>query len=406
MAFQASRGKVVLFGGQTTANGGVIFTIGDAWEYDAAGWVELTTPVRPPGRYGATLTAIAGGALALVSGATGTDIVPQTDAWVLTSTGAWSDISPEFPPRREGAMAYDKKHDALTMFSGNVVVGADTWTFDGLRWNDVTPTTTTNPSARFLNGVAYDAKRDRVVMFGGAAGSTFFDDTWEWGGDAKTWTPYTGTTKPPARNFVHLAYDDNAGVSVLFGGNGNGGALSDTWEYDGTTWLDRTSGAGTPPKIGNFTMAYDPDHKRIVAFDDGDRTFAYENHRWQQLTTVGDVPMAGPMILLPSIAHDPERHVMTLYDGNTSRLWELDGDTWTRVRVIGTVPPPRYLPGFTEHLGARRLILFGGGAAAGAIGDTWYFGYRSEALDELCSDGMDNDNDKHIDAADPDCENQ
>jgi hypothetical protein len=409
MTFQASRGKVVLFGGDTSQSG-VIFTFGDQWEYDATGWVEATPVVRPPGRYGASLTAIANGALVLISGATGTDITPLTDAWDLSNTGVWSDVSPQFPPAREGTTAYDRKHAELTMFGGDFgLKNADTWAFDGARWADVTPPTT-SPSWRMFHATAYDTKRDRVVLFGGLVGinaSTTVDETWEWDGSARTWNQYAGATKPPPRYFGDLAYDDDAAVSVLFGGANGGAALSDTWEFDGATWTDRTSTSGSPPKASGLTMAYDPDHKRTVAFDGNGKTFAYANHQWQELPVDGEIPTGLPsQPLSPSVAHDPERHVVTLYDGNTSRVSELADQTWSRVRVIGTVPPPRFNPAFTEHVKQRRLILFGGGAAGGVIGDTWYFGYRSETTDENCTDGMDNDGDKHVDADDPDCDNQ
>ena len=43
------------------------------------------------------------------------------------------------------------------------------------------------PSARYLTDVAYDTKRDVLVLFGGGdpAGSSLFADTWEF--DGTTW---------------------------------------------------------------------------------------------------------------------------------------------------------------------------------------------------------------------------
>jgi hypothetical protein len=41
---------------------------------------------------------------------------------------------------------------------------------------------------------------------------------------------------PGARYLTDLAYDERRNVVVLFGGDGPSGLLGDTWEFDGVTW--------------------------------------------------------------------------------------------------------------------------------------------------------------------------
>ena len=49
MAFDAGRGKVVLFGGNSPGG-----TLGDTWEWDGAAWTQANPLASPPGRWPAT----------------------------------------------------------------------------------------------------------------------------------------------------------------------------------------------------------------------------------------------------------------------------------------------------------------------------------------------------------------
>ena len=79
-----------------------------------------------------------------------------------------------------------------------------------------------------------DRARGRVVLFGGlGAASTRFNHTWEW--NETSWERVM-VTGPPAKGLTGFAYDEKRGVTVLFGGDGDGtraGLLRDTWTFDG-----------------------------------------------------------------------------------------------------------------------------------------------------------------------------
>ena len=117
------------------------------------------------------------------------------------------------------------------------------------------------PPTRELHGMAYDAGRGRVVVFGGYAGGAL-NDTWTW--DGTTWTQ-APSNAPPARSEHALAYDPVHDRVVLFGGNGQAGPLGDTWTWDGTTWTP-LSPAASPPARRNHAMTYDAAIGRIVLF--------------------------------------------------------------------------------------------------------------------------------------------
>lgn len=78
-------------------------------------------------------------------------------------------------------------------------------------------------------------------------------------------TPYWAqrqTDKPVKRGWSGFAYDAHRRVTVLYGGYGPFGYVNDTWEWNGTTWTQK-SPPHTPGKRSNHKMCYDSDRKRI-----------------------------------------------------------------------------------------------------------------------------------------------
>src|SRR5207249_3318430 len=113
----------------------------------------------------------------------------------------------------------------------------DTWEWDGSTWVQKTPAT--SPPARESHAMAYDSARGRVVLFGGidSSRSLLLGDTWEW--DGSMWVEKTPATSPPARFEHSMAYDSARGRVVMFGGY-DGSYRGDTWEWDGTAWVETT----------------------------------------------------------------------------------------------------------------------------------------------------------------------
>ena len=76
------------------------------------------------------------------------------------------------------------------------------------------------PSPRYGHAMAYEAARQRVVLFGGSGfggsgSSGLLNDTWGWDGAAWTQLADMG---PPARRNHAMAYDESRHRLVLFGG--------------------------------------------------------------------------------------------------------------------------------------------------------------------------------------------
>ena len=75
---------------------------------------------------------------------------------------------------------------------------------------------------------------------------------------------------PSARSSAAMAYDSARGIVVLFGGYASATSLADTWEHDGTRWVQITptdpEGDGDPPLREGHAMAFDSVRERVVLF--------------------------------------------------------------------------------------------------------------------------------------------
>jgi hypothetical protein len=98
--------------------------------------------------------------------------------------------------------------------------------------------------------MAYDAARQRVVLFGGYG----LADTWEW--DGTTWVQRNPVTNPGWRRYHAMAYHEARRRVVLTGDF----LAGDTWEWDGTDWQQVSS------RGGMGAMAYDAARQRVVLF--------------------------------------------------------------------------------------------------------------------------------------------
>ncbi|MBL7744249.1 MAG: hypothetical protein JNN00_12300 [Chitinophagaceae bacterium] len=151
----------------------------------------------------------------------------------------WKQFEGKNPPGRQAfVMIYDNKREKIVLLGG--MDGArnqftDMWEFDGQKWDSI-PVGPVNPGPRISAGYTYDSKRGLLLIFGGISGKETKSDTWSWNG--KEWKQLA-TNGPAARTMGYLAYDKKRDRVVLFGGRlGWPNDANDTWEWDGIEWKE------------------------------------------------------------------------------------------------------------------------------------------------------------------------
>jgi hypothetical protein len=287
LAYDAGRGRVVLFGGADERE-----VRGELWEWSGKSWRLLA----------------AGGP----------------------------------PPRTFAALAYDRAHKRLILFGGNrVLFGKDSdgdgdpclddmWEWSG-SWRRLAVKT---PPARAEASMVYDSARGRLVLFGGYRGSGTrrerFGDTWEW--DGSRWEQRATPSAPSPRNGAAAAFDEHRKRVVLFGGGG--GPNAETWEWDGSAWARVEA-----PTAGryNTAMVYDRASKEVFRFGGwngkervGD-SWRYDGKRWEEIPGPGPEPRNHA-----SMAYDEKRGAALLIGGHDGEhvfgdTWQWRDGTWSRL---------------------------------------------------------------------------
>jgi hypothetical protein len=288
-------------------------------------------------------------------------------------------LAPTAPePRALQGMSYDAARQRTLVFGGFLVGGAPDntlWAWDGERWSVAARG---GPSPRGNVLMAYDAARDRVVLHGGEIPGLAYRDTWEW--DGSTWTR-AATEGPPVRAHGAMAYDARRRRLVLFGGTLGGPSRNpddqrpgnDTWEWDGVRWGQ--SAAPGPPGRSVHAMAFD-DRRGVVLMTGGsvrggptfDDLWEWDGGAWRPIGASGPRRHSHSMVSLG------DRGVLVFGGGigpdlSPNDTWLWDGRTWTRVAVDG--PSARYAPGLAWDAARQRVVLFGGISPAGELGETW-----------------------------------
>ena len=237
----------------------------------------------------------------------------------------------------------------------------DTWSWDGTSWSNLSPAT--RPPARSNAAMAWDSTRNRAVLVGGVnfSASVPLNDTWEFNGT--TWVARTTATPAPSGGGV-MVFDSRRNVSVLIN-NGN------TWEYDGTNWAYRNDTLFTNNISRNMGLTYDRVRQRTVLFG-GERFGAMDQTwEWDGTTWLRRMPASSPPAqVYPVMVWDSTRNLVLLY-GNFA-TWEYDGVTWAQ-RFGAGGPSSRFAAGaFDDARG--RFVLFGGYVGGSASGSTYEYG--------------------------------
>jgi hypothetical protein len=172
----------------------------------AGTWDVAANPNELPSKRVHAAMAYAGGGVSLLFGGTPEEGQPPcADGGHFLFDGsalAWVKKKVvDAPEARSGhAMAYDDARQTVVLFGGETVSDAgppyftDTWEFHAGTWKNVSPPPAASPPPRVHHGMAYDPRRKRTVLYGGYTGGAGRKDTWEWDGVA--WEQMTPADHP------------------------------------------------------------------------------------------------------------------------------------------------------------------------------------------------------------------
>lgn len=294
----------------------------------------------------------------------------------------WHQLTPANKPPAlyDYAMAYDSRREKVMIFSGGHYKHCpDTWEWNGTDW---TKKDTNNPLDRREHAMVYDSGRKVIVMFGGykdysAKKQVTLDDTWEY--DGVNWKAKSSRSKPPPMESHAMAYDSVREKTVLFGDGA-------TWEYDGTKWKELKPKNNPSTRYGHG-MVYDSARKVIVLFG-GCSEGKYLNDTWEfdgkDWTLKSQFSGPCPRDKF-AMAYDSARRKIVLFGGlggeswktSLQDTWEYDGDKWHKIDIVNP-PLPRYGHKMAYDSATKKYIMFGGMTKTGettcrVVDETWEY---------------------------------
>jgi len=301
------------------------------------------------------------------------------------------------PPAGQFIAAYDPVRDRVLTFGGALgsglsdrmmaltLNGAPTWTVIG----------SGGPAARYAAAMAYDAARDRMIVFGGRASSsaaaredaagrtaapaligTFFNDTWAFGLATNAWTPLTPPgTLPSARSSAAVVVDATRDRLVLYGGAGSDNLVWSLPLSGNQAWSSVAALPNPGLRYGHTLTADASDGALLFGGGDVDKAWRLDlaHDTWSA------VAASAPFVTGRSEAagvFDPALRVLTIACGSygvnaLGDTWQLDVDgspLWTR---LSTGPGARMGPSGVFDPSNGSMLLFGGWSGSSSLADTW-----------------------------------
>jgi MYXO-CTERM domain-containing protein len=283
LAYDPARKSLILFGGSPAGSNsmyGYMDVLADTWEWNTGTrkWTQLFPTLSPSKRSGhGMVTDSARKKIVLYAGYDGSSdigVYPPYPPYYYPDAGVYTDPNKNDVWEWDGAtstwtnrtptllvsmptggyypiMVFDEGRKKLTLFQaagGYYGYGYGSAAGDFWEWDPAGGAWSQKVTGEALGGgvndgiVSYDSIRRRVVLLGMpmmSSGITM--STWELDASGPTWYARPPSGEPSDRWSAGIAFDNQRGVVVLFGGSPNGTTTDETWEYSVT---NRANGTG------------------------------------------------------------------------------------------------------------------------------------------------------------------
>jgi hypothetical protein len=253
---------MIVFGGAETIAQTWALTLGPPQHWDL-----LPTSGGPSGRKDAAMVYDPVRHRMLLFG--GYDSNYRNDVWALSLDAPleWTQIVPNGTPpsgRMYTVAVYDPLADRMLVMGGHPTSLNDVWALEltgpaAPRWVQIVPTGTL-PPPRYGHVGAFDAPRNRLVIWGAADASV-----WSLSFTTMSWTEHVIPGSPPVRQLMTGSHDLAGERLLVFGGYP---ANSELWELklNSLTWSFLTPAGSPPPARWLHCAALDPVGSRMVVF--------------------------------------------------------------------------------------------------------------------------------------------
>ena len=297
MTYDIKAGLVILYGGGYS---GYRFYDPRSWSRETWTfnpethvWVQKFPAVSPDAHSGGDMTYDSKAGVSILS------ILP--DNWLLlqptaplrtwaydAQTNVWTKLADGPRPVVGQRIVYDAESDRIIMFGGidvtNFKAIDETWVYDYNTdtWTDMQPRV--YPVARNYQGMVYDPKADRVVLWGdGQRNYTPATDSavWTYDYNTNTWQAFDHKKDGPAvRDYIHLTYDAKGDKIIMYGGYDYGN--NETWTYDlnSDTW-QQMNPLTNPGVLSRYSMVYAKSVNRTILFGGQEGPTNYANPQYK-----------------------------------------------------------------------------------------------------------------------------
>lgn len=400
MAFDSNRHTVVLFGGSTVSGG-----VNDFWEFDGETWKLIPLSTMPPITSGAVTVYYGPKNGIFMFGGNGPQdgqlvddhwfygpiatfpTPPPTNTPIPTPIGRppydWQAVTTAIkpPPRWGYGIFWDEALNRLILYGGvdNYQQNSDTWEFNGTNWQQLN---ISGPLFRSGLGVVYDKNRHNAILFGGyRTGTGTIGDTWSFSNNS--WSQLFPATIPERRSTQAMAFDQNLGTIVMFGGwkdsQTGENILGDMWSFNGNDWVQIVTDHMPPARAG-AQMVYADNIGKLVLFGGYGRdgylndTWLFDGQDWiQVITSIQPSPR-----YYHQMAYGPNLNNVLLFGGYFEGLvqndtWEFDGSNWSLIQPP-TTPPSTYAASAVYFGPKNGIFMYGGINPYTAADSFWFYG--------------------------------
>jgi hypothetical protein len=290
MCYDSESQVLVLYGGQQTGDyQDPANYLHETWTFDPVTyvWTKMFPSTSPGGSSGGYMIYDSRADRCILSIVD--DNYTELQTWAYdVDTNTWEQLA-DGPRVMVGQrLVYNSKADRTILFGGygppwtfGQGILDETWAYNynTNTWTNMNPRH--QPAARNYQGMAYDSRADRVVMWGKVYYHPNKDLVWTYDYNTNTWQSFAYTNGPGMRDYIDLVYDARADRIIMYGGYDYGSTETWTYNLNTHTWKQMQP-LNNPGARSRYSMVYVKDLNKAILYggQDGPTYDIYKTDTW------------------------------------------------------------------------------------------------------------------------------